>query len=57
MRADQISQEVYQTVVYTEQILSLNPALASLPIIPEDTLIKLPIIEEKTDTKGINLWS
>ena len=57
MRADQISQEVYQTVAYTERILSLNPALASLPIIPEDTLIKLPSIEEKTDTKGINLWS
>ena len=57
MRVDQVSQEVYQTVAYTEQILSFNPALASLPIIPEDTLIKLPITKEETDTKGINLWS
>lgn len=56
MRADQVSMEVFGSVDYTQEILRLNPALTTQPIIPEGTLIKLPDPTEP-EPKGINLWS
>jgi len=46
------------TVGVTEQVLDLNPGLASLgPILPSGTKVILPdVAEQQEQTNTINLW-
>ena len=55
MRADQISQQLYGAIDYTEEIIRRNPHIQTTPIIPAGTVIELPP-KRKKEPKGVHLW-
>jgi len=57
IRADHLTLKLLGDVKYTQLLLRANYHILTKPIIPEDTVIKIPKIEEdEEDNKGIVLW-